>query len=239
VLKNLPESEKRCFITWCAATRSLCEIAGDLAFATSEDIRILQKLLLAPKNGREVRIGEWDHLGRNEPAGIVFAPGDLFSQDNSPCTPTGVLAVFNWSDGPRTLDVRVESLGLEQGTTWLDADFFESAEPPQLRESAWQVTLPARSVRLSHLTALPQGQPAILDSNWAVTANVEGQSSLELKLSGNAPEGFLLSWQFGAAPSLTHSNLEASITLIAPQVYRVAPAIAAGESCTEWAIGLA
>lgn len=105
VLKNLPEAEKRCFVAWCAATRSLCEIAGDLALADPRDIRPLQKLLLAPQNGQDIRFGEHEHLARNEPAAIVFAHGDLFSKTTSPCLPTATLAIFNWSDEPRTFEI--------------------------------------------------------------------------------------------------------------------------------------
>lgn len=232
-LKNLPESEKRCFVSWCAVTRSLVEIAGDLTDAAER--RPLQKMLLAPKNGEAVRIGEHAHLSRNEPAAIVFAPGDLFSRTSSSALPSGVLAVFNWSDETRTIEVSTRNLELPNDLAWLETDFYNE-NPPLRRVGTWSVTLPARAVRLSHLTHYQADQPAILDSHWAVTDISSDKTTLRLTLEGNSPEGFTLHWPFDTAPHLSSSTLPVDVKFTTDGIYQLAPSIPEDAATQEWSL---
>lgn len=229
-LRTLAGPERRCFLSWCAVTRSLCEVAGDLAQAEVEEIRLLQKLLLAPKNGREVRIGEYLHLSRNEPAAVLFAPGDLFATVDSKHLPEGVLGVFNWSDERRTVMVDLTRVGGEGDGEWLDADFFQE-RAPQRRGARWNVTLPPRSAQLSQLTRM-HGEVAVLDSGWAVTGAKRTSRGFQLSLRGNSPAGCLIYWPGGRQPTLAWASISVTIAVEAEDIYRIAPTLATGVSTT-------
>jgi len=225
LLKKLPEHQRRCFWAWCAVTRSLYEIAGDLAAVPREELRLLQKLFLAPKNGQSVRLCEQAHLERNEPAEILFAPGDLFSTTaNQDCLPMGVLAVFNWSDEPRVVVVTLEQLGLGREGAFWDVDFFEPDTPAQRNES-WKVCLPPNSVRLSHLSQEISGEPIIVDSDWAVVALRKRASVFDLTLHGDSEQGILLQWPFAHTPEIIKSNLPTVCERVKGQTFRVRPSL--------------
>jgi hypothetical protein len=211
LLKALPESEKRCFLAWCAVTRSLCEMAGDLAKNTPDELRILKKLLLAPKNGEGVIFGEYEHLDKNEPAAVLFTPGDLFSRAASPALlPDGVLAVFNWSDETRRIEVDLDKLGLPAADSYAEVGFFEGdAQSHDSRR--WNVELPPRSVRMSHISAMQAGVPRVLDSHWCVRSLRAEGDFLEMELLGDSEFGFQLSWPFAQPPCIESSTIPCEV----------------------------
>ena len=225
LLKGLPENERRCFWAWSAVTRSLFEIAGDLAKASRDEIRLLQKLFLAPKNGAEVRLGEHEHLQRNEPAAILFAPGDLFSKTSTlDLLPHGVLAVFNWSDVPRTIEVSPEKLGLEPNAVFFDADFFETNNVSK-RTGNWTLSLSPRSVRLSHISRASFDVPTILDSAWVVSEIQSSAGTVQLTFEGDSSDGFLLHWSGSQPPVAANSTLPITIEPIGDHIYRFSPSL--------------
>lgn len=100
---------------------------------------------------------------RMTPPGIdfrAFAAGEM--GEGLPC---GVLAVFNWSEEPRVMEVVGEHLGIDESCEMLDMDFFASAaQAPVRRKGRWEIRLEPHSVRLSHLGYANVWR--ILDSDW-------------------------------------------------------------------------
>ena len=225
LLRALPKSERQCFWAWSAVTRSLCEIAGDLALASRKELSDLQKLFLAPKNGAEVRLGETEHLRRAEPASIVFAPGDLFSHSaaDKKGLPAGVLAVFNWSEDTRLIDVALKDLGLATATDYWDTDFF-SGEAPVRRSGRWTVSIPPRAVRLSHLSAIDEC-PMVLDSNWAILDIRATHGALDMILHGDASGGLTIAWSHGRQLDIKHSSIPAKTTKLTQGIYKITPTL--------------
>lgn len=233
-LQKLAEGERQCFLAWCAVTRSLCEIAGDLSEKSREQLRLLQKLLLAPKNGGVVRLGESSHLSQAEPASIIFSPGDLFSESSKEFCPEGVLAVFNWSDDPRTITVDLSAFGLSVAGAYLDMDFF--TDLPCRRESGrWSAHMPPRSVRLSQITAA-QDAPRIVESHWTLRKAANERERLALEFHGCDPQGFCLYWPRETTPAVAHSNLPCEAISLGYSIYRISPDCA--DSLQAWKITL-
>lgn len=223
VLKNLPESEKQCFLAWCAVTRSLCEIAGDLAVNTRDEIGILQKLLLAPKNGGDVHFVEYGHIEENMPAGILFAPGDLFSDAIAPeHLPEGVLAVFNWSDEVCTISVDLGEVVGSGEEEFLEADFFNSTSYTS-RSCKWMISLPPRSVRMSHLSRVGTSHAKIIESCWRVNQIRRTSDRLQLSLHGDSTEGFVLYWPGENTPEIELADVPCRIQSEGERIYRICP----------------
>jgi len=235
LLENLPINEREVFWAWAAATRSLCEVAGDLAHKPRERLRLLQKLLLAPKNGEVAFLGETGHLRENEPAAIVWSRGDLFSTvEKSDHLPEAVLAVFNWTDQERTIKVDATTWGFHCGQI-AEADFFKD-DCVFRGESRWEVVLPPRSVRLSQISILTVPQPRVLSSTWTIQKVRFEDEDLNMTLNGDSPEGFLIHWPMAESLNLK-SSIAAWVESIGQDLFRVLPELAE-DSLSEWEVSL-
>jgi hypothetical protein len=224
LLEILPNNQREVFWAWAAATRSLCEVAGDLAVQPREKLRNLQKLLLAPKNGEPVFIGETLHLQNNEPAAVVWTQGDLFSTtEKSEHLPDAVIAVFNWSDTERTVSVDAEQLGLPF-EKMADVEFFDD-DCLWHEQEKWEVVLPPRSVRLSHLSCLSAAM-RVLASSWQVQSVTWQDGEGFLRMRGDNPSGILIYWPYASIPELKSSLpasmdfLETHLILVRPEILR-------------------
>lgn len=232
VLPRLPDSERECFLAWCAVTRSLCEIAGDLAHKSPDELSILKKLLLAPKNGGEVILGEYDHLKANEPASILYTPGDLFSRAPSPASlPAGVLAVFNWSDEARTFAIDLDSLIFPAAASYIEVNFFTGVTSVN-KSRQWTIELPARSVHMSHLSGVHNTTAAILDSHWCVRQLRVGGGTLDMDLYGDSESGFQLYWPFAQPPRIRSSTLACEVHRGPAGTFHIRPEASGG--LTPW-----
>jgi hypothetical protein len=236
VLPRLPASEKQCFLAWCAVTRSLCEIAGDLAQKSPDELAILKKLLLAPKNGGGVVFGEYEHLRANHPASILYTPGDLFSRALAPASlPVGVLAIFNWLDETRRYTIDLEGLGVTGSKSYREVNFF-SGETLAHSSRQWSVELPPRSVRLSHLSAVRAGTPSILESHWCVRDLHISRDRFQVELHGDSASGFQLYWPFSHPPEVASSTLACEVCQGPLDTFHIRPARPIG--LRDWSLSL-
>lgn len=233
LLRQLPDQERRVFWAWAAITRSMCEIAGDLGAQPREDLRTLQRLTLAPKNGHPAWTGEWLHIERNEPAAIVCTEGDHFSTVTAPYLPERMVAVFNWSEEPRSFTVTPETLGLPGNTPLLDVEFYESRV--ETRTGAWTVHLAPHSVSWSHLTTREPGVPKILHSAWRVDCVTYRDQLFTITMTGDSAEGALIDWPNNSVPAIKNSSLEADCEAVCSHVYHIRPR-AATSVTTQWEI---
>lgn len=235
LLENLAINERLLFWSWAAVTRSLCELAGDLAEQPREKLRELQKLLLAPKNGEPAFIGETQHLLNNEPAAIIWTHGDMFSTaESSKHTPNAVLAVINWSDAPRSFSVDASRLGIKCEQI-ADIDFFGNQHLFHQHDK-WEITLPARSARLSQISSLVHTEPRILESSWQVRDVRYTTGSLEIHLYGDSPAGFLLYWLEAKEPAFS-STIPVQVVCEGAQLFRIIPRLEE-DRLAEWRISL-
>lgn len=209
LLEGLPENERRVFLAWAVVTRSLCEVGGDLAIQDRDKLRELQKLLLAPRNGEPAYPGEYGHLELNEPAGVVWTRGDLFSATGSDAyLPYAVLAIFNWSDSERTITVDSQRIGCA-GKTVIAVDFFEGDH--RVHQESWDVSLPPRSVRLSHIAITSPTEPCLLESFWRVCSLTWDGRSLSIQSRGDAGGGMSIYWPFSKR-SIVNSSLPVQVS---------------------------
>lgn len=236
LLTKLKENERHVLWAWAVATRSLCELAGDLAVQKREHLRPLQKLLLSPKNGSPAFVGGTEHLDHNEPAQIVWTKGDNFSTGEiSSHLPDRILAVFNWTDVPADVVMDASRLGAAKEATLFDANLL-SPEVVLRKSARWTVSLPPRSVRLSHLSFLNENVPRILASAWRVNTVSFQDGTLHLILHGDAPEGLLIFWPFDHEPRLD-SSLPVRLSREENQVFHLEP-ILAGDTLGYWHLQL-
>jgi len=221
LLERLSENERMVFWAWAAVTRSVCELAGDLALQPREKLRSLQKLLLSPKNGEPAFIGENHHLSKNEPASVVWTRGDLFSEvaDNSRL-PDIVMAVFNWGDVEQKIFIDTNAMGAIESQT-VDVEFFQ--EECVFRDrSQWEITLAPRSARLSHISFLSALEPRVLASSWKVEHFSWKDGDWDMRMKGDAASGILVFWPLDGPPILD-SSLPANMQFLQRQVMRITP----------------
>jgi len=234
LLRNLLAHQREVFYAWCLVTRSCCEVAGDLAVQPRDDLRPLQKLLLAPKNGQPAYVLGERHLLKNEPAEVVYTFGDAFSVTNDPdVLPAIIYAVFNWGDELRKVQVDFSGEAALGGGVLCDVDFFSGAI--QIRNGLrWSVDLAPQSVYLGTLSPRAGDSLRIVESSWRVDILERGKT-ISLKLLGDSPDGFVL-WSGAAhAPDIVASSVLVELERLSDNIFRIRPLLAS-DVLTEWEI---
>lgn len=155
-----------------------------------------------------------------EHVGQMYLPGDLFSVTaDDRHLPKRLVALFNWSNQPRTVSVHAQALGLDPSQPCWDADFF-NRQDIQKRQGSWQVTLPPHHVRLSHLTPVRQN-PGILDSELRIDRIHQNGRTLSLKMHGALTSRLTAHWPGVRSLKAIRSTCDVQVAGLEPELFEV------------------
>ena len=124
-----------------------------------------------------------------------------------------MLAVYNWSDKPRSRTLRLTDLGLPAGHTFRASDVFNPGEPVAIEGGAVRLEQPAHSVKTIKFV-----DSAISATAPSVTAQVPSEAKLgvAIKLTAQAQAAGVpalgYNWDFGDEVTANGSTLTHAYT---------------------------
>jgi hypothetical protein len=126
-----------------------------------------------------------------------------------------MLAVFNWTDAPRSHSLRLDALQLPAGDDFASTDVLHLDRPVTVRNGVLELLAqPAHSVRLIKLvdTAVPPAPPSI---TITVPSSAEAGKPVRMSVSAgvNGVPAFAYRWQFGDGTSAVGAEVTHTYTL--------------------------
>jgi alpha-galactosidase len=214
-LVSLPEAEAA--IVLAAVSGGMYQIGDDLPMLDAEKDRLA--LVVHPDLLRIAKLSR------------AFTPVDLMSYETPDLQPSvfflqadareSMLAVFNWTEQPRSHTFRLDSLGLPSGHSYRATDVLDSARPVALADGAIRLEgQPPHSVRLIKLIdgAIPAAAPTIAAQ---VPSEAKAGEAITLSAQATGVPALSYRWDFGDGTSEVGPRLSHAFTRPADFVVRL------------------
>jgi len=130
IMSRLNDAERYTWFNWCLVTRTMCEVAGDLAGVRDRSrIKELKKILKAPFNGGKTYMADFSLDNSSVPPNIWYTDGSV-EDSRRPIKKRAIkfVSVINWENEVKEFEVTAAMLKLEENNTYRIKDYWMEEE---------------------------------------------------------------------------------------------------------------